>query len=110
MADFELDISRWVAQAQQRNATAPMAIAEALLTRVKELTPVLTGRARASWEIVPGDGNIEITTNVEYMRRLEYGFVGTDSLGRHYDQTGHGMVAQTIVEAPEIIKKVLDNL
>jgi len=31
---------------------------------------------------------VVVGTNVEYARRIEHGFVGVDSLGRHYNQEG----------------------
>jgi hypothetical protein len=34
--------------------------------------------------------------------RVEFGFVGTDSLGRHYNQRGVGMLQQTLAEMPSI--------
>lgn len=43
-----------------------------------------------------------ITNPVAYARRVEFGFVGVDSRGRHYDQQGRGMMQQTIAELPQI--------
>lgn len=51
---------------------------------------VITGDYRRSWttEISHTLGGISATvgTNKPQARRLEYGFYGTDSLGRHYNQ------------------------
>ncbi|QJS27471.1 hypothetical protein [Rhizobium ruizarguesonis] len=38
-----------------------------------------------------------------YARRLEMGFVGADSLGRLYNQTGYGFVAATAQRWPQIV-------
>ncbi|MFI2258948.1 HK97 gp10 family phage protein [Streptomyces tubercidicus] len=51
---------------------------------------VITGRYRASWDVRMRTGGGEVTAEVfsdePQSRRLEYGFVGVDSLGRHYRQ------------------------
>ena len=111
MADtFEADISRWVEKARRRTDAAPLAIANAAAERVKELTPVVTGRLRAGWQVEVDGKNVLITNNVEYARRINDGFVGTDSLGRKYDQVGQHMVEQVIAELPDIAAKAVDGL
>lgn len=51
---------------------------------------VITGDYRRSWGVtfVGGfdESTAEIGTDAPQFRRLEYGFHGVDSLGRHYDQ------------------------
>lgn len=51
---------------------------------------VITGQYRASWQSdVHRTGPVivaEVGTNAPQGRRLEFGFVGVDSLGRHYNQ------------------------
>ncbi|WP_424217002.1 HK97 gp10 family phage protein (plasmid) [Streptomyces sp. BI20] len=51
---------------------------------------VITGAYRASWQSeITGSGDVttaQIGSNAPQARRLEYGFVGTDSLGRRYAQ------------------------
>ncbi|MEU4028086.1 HK97 gp10 family phage protein [Streptomyces anulatus] len=51
---------------------------------------VITGQYRASWDVRMRTGGGEVTAEVfsdaPQSRRLEYGFVGVDSLGRHYRQ------------------------
>ncbi|WP_180685917.1 HK97 gp10 family phage protein [Streptomyces gossypiisoli] len=51
---------------------------------------VVTGQYRASWDVRMGTGGGQVTAEVfsdaPQARRLEYGFVGVDSLGRHYRQ------------------------
>ncbi len=51
---------------------------------------VITGQYRASWRSdVHRMGPVivaEVGTNAPQGRRLEFGFVGVDSLGRHYNQ------------------------
>ena len=50
-----------------------------------------TGDYRGSWRVEPQPGRpgeiaLAVETDRAQARRLEYGFVGTDSLGRHFDQ------------------------
>jgi Bacteriophage HK97-gp10, putative tail-component len=51
---------------------------------------VITGQYRASWQVrvQTGGGAVtaEVFTDAPQARRLEYGFVGVDALGRHYRQ------------------------
>ncbi|WP_405803407.1 HK97 gp10 family phage protein [Streptomyces sp. NBC_01187] len=51
---------------------------------------VITGQYRASWKVRTNSGGSQVTaevyTDAPQARRLEYGFVGSDSLGRHYRQ------------------------
>lgn len=43
---------------------------------------------------------------MEYARRLEFGFVGTDSLGRTYNQTGIGWTKRATQQWKQIVKEV----
>ncbi|KPI15661.1 protein HK97 gp10 family protein [Actinobacteria bacterium OK074] len=51
---------------------------------------VVTGQYRASWDVrvtvTGGRVTAVVFTDAPQQRRLEYGFVGVDSLGRHYRQ------------------------
>lgn len=51
---------------------------------------VITGDYRRSWQvIIRGSGQTataEVYSDSPFWQRLEYGFHGVDSLGRHYDQ------------------------
>lgn len=51
---------------------------------------VITGRYRASWDVkvTVGGGQVSgvVFTDAPQQRRLEYGFVGVDRLGRQYRQ------------------------
>lgn len=136
METFEVDVRRFVAKAKERQEAALMAIAQDALARVKELTPVKTGNLRANWQIVAaGDeqevlrlaatatviledaappplqfkiGDVLLVMNpVVYARRIEFGFVGEDSLGRHYNQAGRGMMQQTLAEMPKIAREAV---
>ena len=120
-----LAVDRFVQGARGRMDLLVQTIAQDALARVKELTPVRTGNLRAQWTIVTGSNSLELSGGrsessaqavlqlragdwftimnpAVYAARIEYGFVGTDSLGRHYDQKGAGMMTQTISELPKI--------
>ena len=132
MADFSVAVEQWVKKAKERAEQAYRAIAEDALARAKELTPVDTGYLRANFvtvlegEAIPKDeptpetmaginrakvgDTILIVNPVPYARRIEYGFVGEDSLGRKYDQKGRHMVAQTVAEMPRIAEEAVKRV
>lgn len=113
---FVADISRFIDRAKSNMDEQVRGIALGALERLQEYTPVDTGRLRASWQIEPPLADIRagepvtIITNIEYARRIDQGFVGTDSLGRHYNEHGAHMVAKTIDDLPKIAAEVQDNL
>ncbi len=132
MTDFTVAVDAWVKAAKAQQDAALRAYAEALAERIKELTPVKTGFLRANWMVVvsaealptsranqlQGDeisrakigADILVLNPAAYARRIEYGFMGTDSRGRTYHQAPRGMVAQTLTEAPQILADVLKRL
>jgi len=59
-------------------------------TDVQKIAPYKTGTYRRSIHVQPIDegGNpfVLVGTDLPYAKRLEFGFVGTDSLGRVYNQ------------------------
>lgn len=132
MADFSEDVSRWVNRARGRADAVFRAIATDALNRVKELTPVDTGFLRSNWTAVrqgeaePVAGRVPdpmraiaevkvgevlvIVNPTLYARRIEYGFVGEDSAGRHFNQEGRHMVQQTMAEMPAIAAAALARI
>lgn len=127
---FMLDIDAWIASVSRRSDKLVQAIAEEALARIKELTPVKTGLLRASWTVVKGQAALgiegaraddslaviaqlhggdvfAIVNPVVYARRVNYGFVGQDSLGRTYDQKGVHMIEQLQTEMPQIVEKAI---
>lgn len=122
---FVIAVDEWIAKVRDRADRITRAIAEDCLARVKDLTPVKTGYLRANWAIVEGNAGAALAgaregdslavilslksgvtwtlyNPVVYAARIENGFVGEDSLGRHYDQKGAHMLQQTITEFPSI--------
>jgi hypothetical protein len=132
MADFSEDVSRWVNQADAHANALLRTITMDAVNTVKARTPVKTGFLRSNWtaiikgqEIpvagrVPDPAKVIMTARVGqvivilnptvYARRVEYGFVGEDSAGRHYNQQGAHMVAQTMAEMPVIAARALARL
>lgn len=53
---------------------------------------------------------IYATYGAAYARRLEYGFVGEDSLGRSYNQAGKGFVRSAAQKWPQIVGQVSAEL
>lgn len=61
--------------------------------------PVDTGRLRSSLKIdFLSDGEAELTSNVVYAPRVEYGFIGYDKLGRFYNQSPSFFIHNAIVK------------
>lgn len=54
--------------------------------------------------IKPGD-TIYIGWQAAYSRRLNYGFVGADSLGRVYNQAGYGFAEAAAAKWPDIVTR-----
>ena len=132
MADFSEEVTKWCQGQGERADLVFRGIAVAAVNRVKELTPVDTGFLRSNWTVVKegdpepvpgrvpdpmraiasahvGDKLIILNPTV-YARRIEYGFVGEDSKGRHYNQPGAHMMQQTIAELPSIAAEVVSRL
>ncbi|MFE4869542.1 HK97 gp10 family phage protein [Streptomyces sp. NPDC056682] len=70
---------------------------------------VITGRYRASWNsevhragpVVSG----EVGSGAPQARRLEFGFVGVDSLGRHYSQRPYPHLGPAVEQAgPRLVQ------
>lgn len=53
--------------------------------------------------IKPGD-TVYLGWQAKYARRQNYGFVGTDSLGRNYNQAGFGFAEATAAKWPAIVQ------
>ena len=124
---FEVAVEQWVERAKARADKAFQATAQDALALVKSLTPVKTGYLRANWTVMRGSDplpvagreidadliinelrmgdRLVILNPVVYAARIEYGFVGQDSLGRNYNQPGRGMMQQTVAELPRLARE-----
>lgn len=67
--------------------TVLLAAAQVVRNAAIPKAPVKTGTLRRSvrTELVDG-GDVAVGTDLPYARRIELGFIGTDSRGRHYHQ------------------------
>ena len=78
--------------------------------------PIMMGEPGQQYSDGGGDISLTIATatpdqtiylgfQANYARRMEYGFVGADSLGRVYNQAGHGFVAAVVQRWPQIVNE-----
>ena len=76
--------------------------AQRLVREIQARAPYRTGRYRASWTVERGRDTRVVGSGEPYGRRLEYGFVGVDALGRNYSQAPqpHVNPAADTVEGP----------
>jgi Bacteriophage HK97-gp10, putative tail-component len=72
--------------------------AHVLEAKIKSRAPVVTGDYRRSWNTQMRGMSAIVGTNKPQARRLEYGFVGTDSLDRRYNQAPQPHVRPSIDE------------
>ncbi len=89
---------------------------------VKEATPVRTGFLRNSWHVtINGEDAASVSglkvgdifgyvNTAVYGPRVEYGFVGTDSLGRKYNQAPRAFVRDTVARADAIAAETLATM
>lgn len=83
--------------------------------------PVVSSRYKNSLKSATGEESInrvdttpskitgEIGTSVPYATRVEFGFVGEDSLGRKYNQKGQYNMTNGLIQSQEKIKLVMEN-
>lgn len=64
----------------------------------------MTRIALAVKNVRAGASKLYVTNGAAYARRLEYGFVGPDSLGRVYNQKGRFYVTRAAKRWPAIVK------
>ncbi|MEV6942992.1 HK97 gp10 family phage protein [Streptomyces sp. NPDC051172] len=74
---------------------------------------VITGKYRASWQSdVHRAGTVivaEVGTNAPQGRRLEFGFVGVDSLGRHYNQPPYPHLGPAVEQTGPVLVRALGH-
>ena len=64
----------------------------------------------AAIKSIKGDGSSYVAYRANYARRVNYGFVGTDSLGRTYNQSGRAFLEANVKRFPAIVSKVAARL
>jgi len=117
---------------------AVIAMAQLMARTIPEggQTPILTGNLRNSVTISTGGmpsvggkdlrytrqeysgmgpsiaaaGQASISYRAIYARRVNYGFVGEDSLGRFYNQAGYGFHESAIAQWPTVLAGVVNGM
>jgi hypothetical protein len=51
-----------------------------------------------------------LTNNAIYAKRIEFGFVGKDALGRNFNQQGRFMVTDNVKRWPMVVESVVKDL
>lgn len=133
---IKLQVEKWAAKAKE----APMVVVKETIQEMNNwiipTSPFKTGYLRGSYfaalnQIPAGKGAIgrEASAAVNavlvgmkagdkyymgntaaYARRLELGFVGTDSLGRTYNQRGRFWVLNVVSQAPAISNRIAESV
>lgn len=82
------NLDSFEAKVKAKQKVALMLAANAYKNDVQKIAPYDTGTLRRSIhvEMMDDDTTAIIGTDLPYARRLEYGFVGKDKLGRYYNQ------------------------
>ena len=139
-AQFRLQVNQWADRVKGQIDAFARQFCFQVAYEIVQDTPVDTGFLRASWQPSldearlranaapdPSGGNVlaeigiviagmqpgqifYLTNNAEYARRLEYGFVGADALGREYNQAGRFFVTATMARADQIAARVAADL
>jgi hypothetical protein len=128
---FFASIKRWHEKTQATLLAIARQSAFELAERVVVATPVDTGFLRGSWQPSIGGpakfgggafviaavvqqiklGDVfMLRNNAAYAMRIEFGFVGTDKLGRHYNQKGRYMVTDNCAKWKTIVADIARQL
>jgi HK97 gp10 family phage protein len=86
-----VDIGSWIQErVTPQVRAAAVQSAELVMDTAKAIVPVDTGRLRDSIDYQITEDALQITAiispHTEYANRIEFGFIGVDSLGRTYNQ------------------------
>lgn len=69
-----------------------------------------TGTLRRSIRVEPGGpGVVYVGTDVAYARRIEYGFIGPDRLGRNYHQAARPYMRPAFDETKDAVRSEVIN-
>lgn len=74
-------------EVEKKQKTAVKLVANEYKNDVQQIAPYKTGTLRRSIHVEMQDDVALVGTNLEYARRLEYGFADTDPKGRVYNQS-----------------------
>lgn len=136
---FRANIDKWHAATNEKIEAFARQVCAEMGEQVVTETPHDTGFLRGSWQPSIGEpksgeatndpsGKMAISAaalvaadvklgdkfymanNAVYAKRVEYGFVGEDSLGRKYNQAGRFYVADTVARFKSVCRKVARDL
>lgn len=137
--EFRMGFTKWGAQTNEALDALARQTCFAIAEEVHGTTPVDTGTLKGAWQpsldkavdapsegaAPSGGGSAQITAvaagvkagsrffmvnHLAYAKRIEFGFVGVDSLGRSYDQKGRYFVTTAVKRWPQIVAKVAASL
>ncbi len=126
--EFKAALGAWAAKVGKQADGLARQVCQETAYRTLVATPVDTSNLRGNWQPSIGGYSLGVkdgvgiepdvslvcagvkagdvfymVNNAAYARRLEYGFVGEDSLGRHYNQQGRYFVRDTVAKYREIV-------
>lgn len=135
---FKASLRDWASRFPQKMNALARQTCQQVSENVISSTPVDTGFLRSSWQ--PSIGRPEVASgaagkqeqalasvglviagmkagsvyyllnNAVYAKRIEFGFVGEDSLGRKYNQQGRFMVTDNVKRWPSVVQSVAKDL
>ena len=139
-ADFVASLDSFLETVDRRADLVVRAIAEAVLDKVKEYTPVDTGFLRAGWSVVPGGTElpvvqrgaqpppegaspltvdlsrlkagavVRIVNPVAYARPVEFGHARVLKDGSTRHVEGRHMAARAVAELPALAERVVRDV
>jgi hypothetical protein len=121
-ADFKIALAQFSDKAKGKLLTFFTEFSQDVSHEVQAATPVKTGFLRNSWHVTINGEDAATVSELKlgdifgfvntavYARRVEYGFVGTDSLGRKYNQPPRAFVRDTVARAPVIADETLARI
>jgi hypothetical protein len=130
---FSNAVNKWTKETEERIDRAKKAGLKDFRDALLVATPIDTGNLRASLQTspqggitagpyqeygsdynisssnavidsLPPDGRVSFVYRAPYARRLEYGFTGVDSIGRHYNQAGRFWIKHTSARFVSIMR------
>jgi hypothetical protein len=137
---YSVALKKWKDATDEKLLQIARQACQELAFQVVEKTPVDTGFLKGSWQpslngpvgksdatpdksgssinseiglVVTGlklGDTFYMVNNAAYARRIEYGFVGEDSLGRRYNQAGRYFVRDAMAKARSIISRLTREL
>lgn len=132
--DFAATVLKWTQKAKENTLEALIQTIQGVNYEIIINWPVESGYSQGQWVARINGGNqsraggatlvavnqlakrlqlgdsYQLINLSEYGARLEYGFVGQDSLGRVYNQQGKYIVRRAIQRIPVIAKTIIDSL